>query len=230
MPEDILQKLSEYVACGEEEEALNAVEAAFAQGFDPLTILNQGAAKGMDIVSDQYNNGEAFLPELVIAGDTMSAVIKIIFSHMDAVEKEKNKQGTIVFGQARGDVHDIGKNVACALLAVHGFDVHNIGIDVEVKTFAEKALELKADIVAISTLLTTSMPYLEDTLQYIKDTGNREKFFYIVGGGPITPEFAARIGADGWGRNAVDCVNLCKRLMQRGNPGQGQTVIVDSEA
>ena len=229
MHEEILTKISEYVALGEEDDAIAAVEEAFDLGLDALTILNQGAAKGMDIVGEQYTAGEAFLPELVIAGDTMSAVIQIIFSRMSEEEKEKNKQGTIVIGQAKGDVHDIGKNVLCALLSVNGFDVIDLGIDVDVRTFAEKAQENKADIIGISTLLTTSLPYVSDTIRYITDTGNRDKYFYIVGGGPVTPEFAEKIGADGWGRNAMDGVALCKQLIARGNPGKGPIVLVNSE-
>jgi len=229
MHEDILKQISEYVAMGEEDEAVASVEEAFSQGMDALTILNQGASKGMDIVGEQYATGEAFLPELIIAGDTMSAVIKVIFSHMSEEDREKNKQGVVVIGQAKGDVHDIGKNVLCALLSVNGFEVHDLGIDVDVKTFIEKAKEHNADIIGISTLLTTSLPYLSDTIQYINDTGNREKYFYIVGGGPVTPDFAKKIGADGWGRNAVDGVALCKQLISGGVPGKGQTVLVNSE-
>lgn len=229
MTEEILRKIGELVAEGEEEGAVEAVKQALSQGINPLTILNEGASKGMDVVSDQYNAGEVFLPELVLAGDAMTAVIRIIFENMSREDAEKSKQGVVVLGQARGDVHDIGKNVVGALLAVNGFEVHDIGIDVPVKSFYEKAREVNADIVGISTLLTTSLPYLEDTLRYIIDTGSREKYQFIVGGGPVTPEYAKKIGADGWSRNAFDCVKMCKELMAQGNPGKHAPVIIDSE-
>ncbi len=171
--EEILKKVADLVAEGESDDAVDAVKEAFAQGLDAITILNQGASKGMDVVSEQYSAGEAYLPELVLAGDAMTAVIEVIFANMSAEDVEKSKQGVVVMGQAKGDVHDIGKNVVSALLAVNGFEVHDIGIDAPVKAFYEKAAEVNADIVGISTLLTTSLPYLNDTLQYLADTGNR---------------------------------------------------------
>ena len=230
MQAEILEKISGFVAIGDQREAVAAVEDAFARGLDALTILNKGAAKGLDIVGEQYADGEAFLPELVMAGDTMIAVIRIILSHMSEEEKENNKQGVVVIGQAKGDIHDIGKNLLSALLSVNGFGVIDLGVDVEVNTFVEKAEEHCADIIAISTLLTTSLHYVSDTIRHMTETGNRENYFYIVGGGPVTPGYAAAIGADGWGRNAIDGVELCKQLMARGSPGARSTVVVDSEA
>lgn len=228
--EDILKKISELVAEGEAEEAVELVGQALDQGIDPLTVLNDGASKGMDIVSDLYSNGEAFLPELVLAGDAMSEVIELIFSKMDAKSAAESKVGTVVIGQAKGDVHDIGKNVVSALLAVNGFEVHDLGIDVPVKKFLEAAQESNADIVIVSTLLTTSLPYLSDTLQYIADTGHRDEWYYAVGGGPVTPEFAKKIGADGWSRTAFDCVEMCKKLVSECKPGKQDIVLIDSEA
>lgn len=228
--EETLKKISELVAEGEAEEAVEVVAKALDEGADPLVILNEGAAKGMDIVSEQYSSGEAYLPELVLAGDAMSEVIELLFSKMDAKAQADSKAGTVVIGQAKGDVHDIGKNVVSALLAVNGFEVHDLGIDVPVKKFLEKAEEVNADIVLVSTLLTTSLPYLGDTLQYITDTGHRDEWYYGVGGGPVTTEFAKNIGADGWSRTAFDCVEMCKTLMKEHKPGDGTTLIIDSEA
>lgn len=228
--EELLKKISELIAGGEEDEAAKAVQEALKQGVEPMVILNEGAARGMDIVSRQYTEGEAFLPELVLAGDAMSQVLKIIFAEMNSDQIAKTKVGTVVIGQAKGDVHDIGKNVVAALLAVNGFEVHDLGIDVSVKEFLEKAKEVNADIIGMSTLLTTSLPYLEDLKRYIQDTGNGNKFRYIVGGGPVTPEFATKIGANGWARNAFDCVELCKTLMANTSFAQSEIVLIDSEA
>ncbi len=228
--EELLKRISELVAEGEEEDAVKAVKEALDAGVTPMTILNEGAGRGMDIVSEQYNRGDAFLPELVLAGDAMSQVLKIIFAEMNSDQIAESKVGTIVLGQAKGDVHDIGKNVVAALLAVNGFEVHDLGIDVPVKDFLEKAKEVNADIIGVSTLLTTSLPYLEDIKRYIQDTGYGEKFRYIVGGGPVTPEFATKIGANGWARNAFDCVDMCKKLMANPNFLSSEIIIVDSEA
>jgi trimethylamine corrinoid protein len=228
--EEILLKIGETVAEGKEDEAVALVQQAFEMGIDPIVVLNEGASKGMNIVSEKYNKGEVFLPELVLSGDTMSVVVELVFGQMSGEQAATVKKGTVVIGQAMGDVHDIGKNMVSAMLAVNGFEVHDLGTDVPVKTFYEKAIEYNADIVAMSTLLTTSLPFMSDALNYITDRGKRERFFYIVGGGPVTPEFAASIGADGWARNAFDCVELCKKLMAKGNPGADPIIIVDSEA
>ena len=228
--EEILAKIADAIAEGEEDDAVDYVKEAFGMGLDPMTILNDGAGAGMDKISNDYSNGDAFLPELVLAGDAMTAVNDIIFEEISKSGDAGSKKGVVVIGQAKGDVHDIGKNVVSALLACNGCEVHDLGIDVPVKKFFEAAIEYKADIVAMSTLLTTSLPFMDDTLRYIADTGNRSKMFYILGGGPVTPEFAAKVGADGWSRTAFDCVELCKKLMEKGNPGADPIILVDSEA
>lgn len=229
MKEALFEKLANCIAEGDAEEALKVVDQALAEGISPLEILDKGGTRGMDIVNERYDNGEAFLPELVVAGDAMTEVVQRIFSQMDEAETKANKIGTVVIGQAEGDVHDIGKNIVAALLAVNGFEVHDLGIDVPVKKFIEKAEEVNATIIACSTLLTTSMPYLEDVVQLLTDMGKRDKYFYIVGGGPVTPEFAEQMKADGWGRTAFDAVELCKRLVRNGAAAGTETVIVDSQ-
>lgn len=228
--EEILAKIAEAVAEGDEDEAVELVEKAFEMGMDPMTVLNEGAGAGMDKISEDYNNGDAFLPELVLAGDAMTAVNKIIFAEIAKAGDAGAKKGTIVIGQAKGDVHDIGKNVVSALLACNGYEVHDLGIDVPVKKFYDTALEVNADIVAMSTLLTTSLPFMDDTLKFIRDTGHRGDFFYVLGGGPVTTDFATAVGADGWSRTAFDCVELCKQLMAKGNPGADPIILIDSEA
>lgn len=229
MKDEVLKKLSIAIAEGESDIAMALVNEAIDLKIPVMEILNQGAAKGMDIVNERYNNGDAYLPELIVAGDAMSDAIKVIFGAMTASEIASTKLGTVVIGQARGDVHDIGKNIVGALLAVNGFEVHNLGIDVPVKDFITKAAEVNADIIAVSTLLTTSLPYLEDTIKYIEDIGKRDKYFYIVGGGPVTPEFAKRVKADGWARTGFDAVELCKKLVKKSKAGVDPIEIVDSE-
>ncbi|MEL7607996.1 MAG: cobalamin-dependent protein [Bacillota bacterium] len=226
---EILEKIKFAVADGEEDVAMELVKAAIGAGIPPLTVLNEGAAKGMDLVGERYNVGDAFLPELVIAGDAMSAVMEEIMGNMSPEEIMTSKAGTVVIGQAKGDVHDIGKNVVAALLSVNGFEVHNLGTDVSVKAFIEKCKEVHADIVAVSTLLTTSLPFMADTVKYLEDSNMRDKVNVIIGGGPVTAEFAASIRADGWARSAIDAVELCKKIMQGKIGGQGEIILVDSE-
>lgn len=230
MEKEILAKIAEAVAEGEDGTAVELVKEAFSMGIDPMIVLNQGAGEGMNKISDDYSNGEAYLPELVLAGDAMTAVNEVIFEEISKNGEAGQKKGTVVIGQAKGDVHDIGKNIVSALLSCNGYKVYDLGIDVPVKKFFDTAMEVNADIVAMSTLLTTSLPFMEDTLRYIVDTGNRKRVFYVLGGGPVTPEFAAKVGADGWSRTAFDCVELCNRLMAEGRPGENPIVLIDSEA
>lgn len=221
---ELLEKLATAVAEGEEEDAIELVKEALEMGMAPLDILNNGAVKGMDLIGEQYNQGEAFLPELVMSGDAMTSVLDLLFSGMSAEERAENKAGVVVIGQAKGDVHDIGKNIVVALLSVNGFEVHDLGTDVEVKRFAEKAKEVNADIVGVSTLLTTSLPYMRDTVKYFQDTNLRDNVRIIFGGGPVTPEFVADAGANGWSRSAMDCVKMCKQLMEQA-PGPSDSIV-----
>lgn len=226
--EELMKKLADAIAEGEEDDAVEACQALLDAGEDPMVVLG-GAQAGMNDISEQYNNGEAFLPELVLAGDAMAAVTDLLFASMDAETAAQNKKGTIVIGQAKGDVHDIGKNIVAALLAVSGYEVHDLGTDAAPKALVEEAMRVNANFVLVGTLLTTSLPYLADTLQYIVDTGNRDKMFYCVGGGPVTPEFAKKNLVDGWSRTASDCVAMCDELLQRGGPGTCETIIINSE-
>lgn len=227
MEKEILVKLSQLVADGDEDGALKAVDEALAAGIPPLEVLNEGGTKGMNIVNERYDEGEAYLPELVVAGDTMTKVVEKIFENIPAGEVKR--AGTIVIGQATGDVHDIGKNVVCAMLRVNGFEVHDLGADVPVKKFWETAKEVKADVIAMSTLMTASMPFMRDLPKMLSEVSQREDYFYIIGGGPVTTEFASEIGADGWARSAFDAVKLCKTLIEKHSPAAG-THLVDLAA
>jgi corrinoid protein of di/trimethylamine methyltransferase len=228
MSKELMAKLSNSIADGDEVGALQFVQEALDAGMVPMTILDEGGTAGMDIVNKRYDDGDAYLPELVVAGDTMKQVVDVIFARIEADGGVTEKRGVVVIAQAEGDVHDIGKNVVTALLGVNGFEVHDLGIDVPFKKIINKAEEVGADIIAQSTLLTTSLPFLEDVVAYLRDTGKRDKYFYVVGGGPVTTDFAKRIGADGWGRNAFDAVELFKKLMTMDSAPE-ETIILDSE-
>lgn len=226
MKEQLFERLSNAIAEGEVEEAVKIVQEGLDAGIPPLEIMEQGGTKGLQIVSQRFSEGTAFLPELMLAGDAMTEILDIILDKLGD-EAASERRGTVVIGQIKGDLHDIGKNVVAALLSVNGFEVHDLGVDVDPKVFVDKAKELKASIIASSTLLTTSMPYQKDIIQYLNDVGMRDQFYCIVGGGPVTPEWAEKIGADGYGRNATDAVELCKALMKgEAKPGE-RTEIVD---
>ncbi|KUO49248.1 MAG: hypothetical protein APF76_02930 [Desulfitibacter sp. BRH_c19] len=226
MKDQLFERLSNAIAEGEVEEAVAIVKEGIEGGIPPLEIMEKGGTKGLKLVSDRFSEGTAYLPELILAGDSMTEILKLVLAALGD-EAGAERMGKIVIGQVKGDLHDIGKNVVSALLSVNGFEVYDLGVDVDPKAFVDKAQEVGASIIASSTLLTTSMPYQEDIIAYLKDAGLRDKYYCIVGGGPITSDWAEKIGADGYGRNATDAVELCKTIMKSSKaPGQ-QIEVVD---
>lgn len=228
MKAEILQKLINAILDGEETLAPKIAQEALDAGIPALEVLEQGAAKGLDILGERFVSGEAFLPELMLAGDAMSGILEVLSTTLTEQNKEQTRQGKVVIGTACGDIHDIGKNLVGAMLAVAGFEVHDLGIDVQPKDFVQKAKEVGATIIATSTLLTTSLPYLQDIVQYLQDAGIRDKYFYVVGGGSVTADWVRMSGADGFGYNVNDAVEVCKRLVKIDQqPGTVEPVILE---
>jgi corrinoid protein of di/trimethylamine methyltransferase len=209
-------KLMEAVLNGEEEATKKIVQEAMAAEMDPIEVLNKGLSKGMSIVGEKFHNFEIFLPDMLLAADAMKAGVEVLRPHIAPEEMTKSRKGTVVIGTVFGDIHDIGKNLVIAMLEAAGFEVHDIGVDVETKKFVEKAKETKADIIALSCLLTPSMFYQKDVIDRLRDMGIRDNFYIIVGGACITPEWAEEIGADGWGKYATDAVKVSKTLLEKG--------------
>jgi methylmalonyl-CoA mutase cobalamin-binding domain/chain len=229
MKEKILESLRDAIVDCDVDQAVKVARQALAAGIPALEAIQQGAGKGLDVIGARFSAGEAYLPELILAGDAMKAVL----DELGKALAEENRGlsaalGKVVIGTVSGDIHDIGKNIVAALLAVSGFEVYDIGIDVEPKAFVKKAEELGANIIGASTLLTTSMPYQQDVVQYLADSGLRSKYYYVVGGGPVTAGWARKIKADGHGYTAADAVEVCKRLVKSGQtPGTFEPVIIE---
>ncbi len=213
--EAILRGLAESVIDGDEDRAREFAKKAVDAGIDPLTAIKEGLMNGMKVVGDRFARLEIFLPEVLLAADAMKAALEILEPLIVKEEREKLTLGKVVIGTVQGDIHDIGKNIVAMLLKANGFEVYDLGRDVPIDEFINKAEEVGADIIAISTLLSTSMPYMEDVIRLLKDRGLREKYKVMVGGGPVTREFAEEIGADGYGDNAEEAVEVAKRLLGR---------------
>ncbi|MDK2464459.1 MAG: corrinoid protein [Candidatus Korarchaeota archaeon] len=213
--EAILRGLAESVIDGDEDRAREFAKKAVDAGIDPLTAIKGGLMNGMKVVGDRFARLEIFLPEVLLAADAMKAALEILEPLIVKEEREKLTLGKVVIGTVQGDIHDIGKNIVAMLLKANGFEVYDLGRDVPIDEFINKAEEVGADIIAISTLLSTSMPYMEDVIRLLKDRGLREKYKVMVGGGPVTREFAEEIGADGYGDNAEEAVEVAKKLLGR---------------
>ncbi len=212
--ESVLKDLEQAVENCDVEAAKEAAKKALEAGVDPIIAIEEGAAKGVRKVGEKFHKGEVFLPHLVMAGDAMTEVIKILEKAIPKEKAKLAKHGTIVIGTVAGDIHDIGKNIVAALLTAAGFEVHDIGKDVPAERFIEKASEVDADVIAASALMTITMPAQRELIEELKRRGLREKYKVAVGGGSVYPEWAKEIGADGYGKDAVEAVEVITRLIE----------------
>jgi corrinoid protein of di/trimethylamine methyltransferase len=210
---ETLDRLIEEIIHGNQDQAREAAEASLAAGIDPLEIIQQGTTKALQVVGRKFSDFEIFLPELIMAAEAANAAMSVILPQIAAEERKEATGGRVVIATVSGDLHDIGKNLVSAVLSAAGFEVHDLGVDVPSRQIANAARDLNADIIALSSLLTTSMQFQKDVVEYVTEMGLRERLFIIVGGGPVTPEWASEIRADGYGRRAPDAAELCRQLM-----------------
>lgn len=211
--QEMLDGLKVAVVEGDEVAAASFAEEAIEAQVAPMEIIKGSITPAMDEVGQAFEDGEAYLPELILAGDAARAALDIIIPSISKEDLEGSVQGTVVIGTIFGDAHDIGKNIVGAILAAHGIKVVDLGINVPPRAYIEAALAENAEIIAISSLITTSLPYHREMINLLRDRGEREKFFVIVGGGPVTAEWTAEIGADGYGRDARDAAMVCQQLL-----------------
>lgn len=206
---EILEKLNRAIVEFDIDNIKTLAENALDQGVSAYDCVMNGMAKGMDVVGQKYQLGEFFLPELVMAGETFKEGLKVLRPHMK--ESEIGSQGCIIVGTVEGDLHDIGKNIVANMVEASGFEVHDLGVDVTADRFLTKAKEASADVVAMSALLSTTFPHMREVIDAIRRTQLRSKT--IVGGAPLNMETAKSLGADGYGRDAVEGANICKQWM-----------------
>ncbi len=215
---EILDELSKVVINGDVSSSKKAAEKALAAGIDPIEAINGGLSKGMEVVGKKFEDFEIFLPGVMLAADAMKAALSVLRPKIIEGNEKEVKQGKVVIGTSTGDIHDIGKNLVATMLAVAGFEVHDLGSDVKVLDFIKKANEVNADIIAMSSLMFVSTPYQMDVVRSLEDKGVRDKYFVIIGGGATSPEWTEEIKADGWGRSVLDGVDLCKRFIAENMP------------
>ena len=208
--EEILRGLSKAVIEGDLEVTKKLSKTAIERKIPPLRAINEGLSKGIDVIGDRFGRGEIYLPELILAADAINGGLEIL---LPALPKgEETKKGKIVLGTVKGDIHEIGKNIVAVLLTAKGFEVYDLGRDVPLEKFVEKAIEVKADVVGMSALLTTTMEGQKRVVEELKEAGLRDKVKTIVGGAPISQAWANRIGADAYGENATEAVVKIKAL------------------
>jgi corrinoid protein of di/trimethylamine methyltransferase len=195
--------------------AAKLAHQALHAGVDPLAAINQGFVEGMSYVGERYGCREMFLPDLLASAEAMKAAIAILEPEMRRRGAHRETLGRVVLGTAKGDIHDIGKNLVATLLASSGFEVHDLGTNATAEQFVAKAKEIDADIVGISALLTTTMMGQKSVIEALDRNGMRPRVSAIIGGAAVTGKWAADIGADGYARNAMDAVELAKSLVAK---------------
>ena len=215
LKEQVIKDLSDGVVEMDEVKVIAAANRAVANRVDAYEAIEHGLSHGMERAGQLFEEEEYFVPELLICSDAMYAGLEILTPHIKAAEGiEKRK---IVIGVIEGDTHDIGKNLVKIMLETSGFEIIDLGRDVPALRFVEKAKEVNADVIAISTLMTTTMSGMAEVIHSLTEQGIRDRFKVIVGGGPISKGFAERIGADGYAVNASSAVKLVKQITNGNN-------------
>ena len=209
LSDEVLDRLKNKLADLDPEGAKRLIQEALDAGISPGRIINEGMARGMDVVGEKYEEKEYFLGELIMAGEVMKEGIELLEPYMK--EGDLPTIGKAVVATVKGDLHDIGKNIFATLLKAAGFEVIDLGVDVSPETLVEAVNTHRPDVLGMSTLLTLSMSGMEMTIERLKEAGLREHVKVIIGGAPITKEFAEKIGADLSAKDAVEGVAICKR-------------------
>jgi 5-methyltetrahydrofolate--homocysteine methyltransferase len=210
--DEVLELMAEDLYDGYAEEIVEEVEEALGRGMTPYDVLTRGLVAGMDIVGADFRDGILFVPEVLMAAKAMKAGMKILRPLL--AETGAPKVGAVVIGTVKGDIHDIGKNLVGMMLEGAGFEVFDIGINNSVEDYMEAIREHQPDILGMSALLTTTMPYMRVVIKYLKDEGIRNEMIVLVGGAPLNEAFAEDIEADAYCRDAAVAVQTAKKFMQ----------------
>ncbi|MCJ7610705.1 MAG: corrinoid protein [Candidatus Aminicenantes bacterium] len=208
----IFDAMTAAVIEGNKSEAEQLARQALAQGVGPNDALERGFIPGIRRVGQLWEQGEYFLPELVTSAECMKAVLAVLKPELDKARQKSVLSGKVVIGTVEGDIHDIGKNLVAAMFAANGFEVFDLGADVKLQTFIDKALAVKADFVCLSALLTTTMLNQRRFMGLVKEQSLAGRFKILVGGAPVTKKWAEDIGAHGYAENAMAAVQLALSL------------------
>jgi 5-methyltetrahydrofolate--homocysteine methyltransferase len=189
------------------------VQVALDSGLEPMEIIQEALVPGMDIAGKKFEDGEYFLPHLLMAGKAMQAAMELLEPLLIEADQGLEQAGAVVLGTVEGDIHEIGKSLVGTMLTANGFTVHDLGVDVPVTRFVEVTRETGANVVGLSALLTTTMVVQKEIIEALEDSGLRERVKVIIGGAPVSQSWADEIGADGYADDALGAVRLTKELL-----------------
>jgi corrinoid protein of di/trimethylamine methyltransferase len=209
----VLDKLVQAVMDGLENEAVVAAQGVIEEGIAIPQVI-EALTAGMREIGEQFANMEIFLPEMMMAAQAMKAVLAVLEPDMKAQSAEVETKGVMVIATVEGDMHEIGKDIVVNLLEVSGFEIHDMGINVNPLDIVNQAAKVKADIIGASALMTTTMPQQKDLIEILHEKGMRDQFHVILGGAPVTAEWVKEVGADSWGENAAVSVTILEEAMK----------------
>ncbi len=207
-----IQAISEFLQKGRAKNVKALVTEALEEGKDPKEILNDGLLSGMMIIGEKFKNNEVFVPEVLVAARALNAGLAILEPKL--IEVGNEPVGKVVIGTIKGDLHDIGKNLVAMMMKGVGFEVTDMGVDVEPEAFIAKAEEIGADIICISALLTTTMPGMQAVVDLLLEKGLKDKYIVMVGGAPVNQSFADQIGADYYTPDAATAAEVAKKAVE----------------
>jgi corrinoid protein of di/trimethylamine methyltransferase len=217
--DDLWLQMQDDLYDGLKEEVVAEVREALGRGHGPTDVLARGLVAGMDIVGADFRDGILFVPEVLMAANAMKAGMEILRPLL--TETGAPRIGTMVIGTVKGDIHDIGKNLVAMMMEGAGFEVINLGINNDAQKFIDAVRAHQPEIIGMSALLTTTMPYMKVVVQALRDEGLRDQVFVMVGGAPVTESFAQQVGADAYGRDAATAVELARAHMAARRSGVG---------
>ena len=214
MSEDLLAMITESIVRGDLESAVTLTRKGLESDLPPLEIINQGLVTGMNIAGEKFAQGEFFLPHLLMAAKGMQVAMELLEPELNARKQVHDVVGTVVIGTVYGDIHEIGKSLVGTMLSANGFKVFDLGVDVPSEDFLAKVRETGAEMLALSALLTTTMIGQREVIENLIQAGIRDQVKVIVGGAPVSQAWADEINADAYAENAMDAVEVAKRLLQ----------------
>jgi len=217
-----IQKIINAFSSGEYDALAELVRQATDEGTDPAVILEEGLIAGIREVGEQFRRGEVFLPEMMLSSEAWQEAVAHLEPLLAAANVSRRFAGKVVIGTVRGDIHSLGKNIVANLLRAAGFDVLDLGQDVAASKFVEEAVKNQADIIAVSALMSTTIPQQKDVIEHLEARGIRHEYHVMIGGGPTTAEWAKQIHADAYGETAADAVAIAEEFMRPRRKGDSR--------
>ncbi|OGO37696.1 MAG: hypothetical protein A2Z03_03285 [Chloroflexi bacterium RBG_16_56_8] len=215
MSEEFYREMAQSIIDGDSDRAVELAKKSLAMQIHPLDAISKGFVVGVNCVGEQFGRGEAFLPELVMAGEAMKAAVATLEPELKKLGSARQIKGRVVLATVEGDIHEIGKTLVGTMLSASGFEVHDLGVDAPADKIIGKALEVNADIIGLSALLTTTMVRQREVIQELDKEGLRPRIKVLVGGAPITRDWFEKIKADGYSEDAIGAVKAAEQLVAK---------------